>query len=632
MPYVLTGSPVLERSALSEEAQVFIPPGNLSLIVLKDGSRVQGELIRESEDEVVLRVQQSENIFVGKRVLRQDIASIGSADVTPLFAERLLAIKVPEKNSADIDFYRKLQTLLDEFVEKAPHAEDIEAIRERRESVHADLVRLEAGMEKVDGDWLPPVAAAIRNFEIYSTRLSAVESFPGYQQRPDLQEEHAALVIKRRDIARRAPQLMAERLQPLLNDRNFAEAVFETTALLRFWLDQVVESEGQAREVLGQMDFAFLLRMSERIMDSYRQAGMGSAAAPSHAPRPSDMVFIPGGYFLMGERTDNPQRDTFPMRLVYVSPFLIDRHEVSNAEYRRFVKHVENTGESWFQHPDSPPLKRHTPRGWSHSNLSRDRQPVVGVDWFDAFAYARWVLGKSRFERGEMKRLPTEAEWEKAARFSDGRTYVWGEDAPDRSMVNVPMFRRQVGMEMDRQNPPEPPPPPRNMFGCVKKQEIQPPPPTVIPDETWDVDKLLPPVALQAEADGVFKAPWKSRDVSEYGVYHMVGNAAEWVHDYYQPEAYRTASIKDPEGPDSGTRRVLRGGSFMTAGLPGLAVYQRQAQELIGGLPMAGLRCAQSLYLVKPEDLNSRRRTKLSFEELMEALREADAAGSRSSR
>ncbi len=631
MPWTLFGAPVLERGALSAEAQALIPAGNIALIVLKDGNRLQGTVIRESAEEILLRVQQSESIFVGRRVPRHDIASVSSADVAPLLAERLLAVEVSKESSAEVSFYRDLLRLLDEFIEKAPHAEAMDAVRERREAVHADLVRVEAGMEKVAGTWLPPVAASIRNFELFSSQLQAIERQPSFQQHADLKAAHAALVVKRRDIARRAPQLMAERLQPLLNARNFAEAVFETTALLRFWLDQVVASEGQAREVLGQMDFAFLLRMFERIMDSYRQAGLGAAPAPSDAARTADMVFIPGGYFLMGEKTDDPRQDTFPMRLVYVSPFLIDRYEVSNAEYRRFASHVEQTGESWFQHPDAPPLKRHTAAGWSHPHLSRDRQPVVGVDWFDAFAYARWVLGRTRFDRGEMKRLPTEAEWEKAARFTDGRTYPWGQEPPERSMVNSPVFRRQIGLEMDRQNPPEAPPPPRNMFGCVRKQDIPPPPPTVIPDETWDVDKLLPPVALQAASAGVFQPPWKSRDVSEYGVYHMAGNAAEWVQDYYDQAAYQTAPIKDPQGPVSGAVRVLRGGAFMT-GAPALAVYRRQGSPVAGGLPVAGFRCAQSLYLVVPADLDQRRHPRLSFEELMRALRDADGAGSAASR
>ncbi len=637
LSFGLTAAPALERSALSAAAQELIPPGHIAVIVLKDGSRIQGTLTHETEAELQLRVQQSENIFVGRRVSRDDIASVHSADVAPLLAERLLAIPPEPEISADLETYRKILALFDEFLEKAKGAEAYEAIRERRAIFHADQARVLAGMEKVDGSWLPPVAASVKNFELASRAIHALEQRPEFRTQPELQDEHTALVDKRRDIARRAPQLMAERLQPLLNAHNFAEAAFETTALLHFWVDQVVTSEGPARAVLGQMDFAFILRMFERIMDNYRRAGRGTAD-PTADSYPPDRVYIPGGYFLMGEKTDDPQRDTFPMRLVYVSPFLIDRYEVSNADYRRFVNHVEATGESWFEHPDAPPLKKHSARGWEHAQLRGDRQPVVGVDWFDAFAYARWVLGREHVEQGRMKRLPTEAEWEKAARFTDARTYPWGEESPARSAVNWPEFRSQVGQEMDRQNPPVAPEPPRSLFGCVRKKDIPPPPPTVIPAETWDVDRLLPALALEAEAEGVFRPPWKTRDVSAYGVYHMAGNAAEWVQDAYDPQTYRTAPIKDPQGPGRGGRRVFRGGSYLSdihtlstawRGHPRGAAEAAGCRETGGhsqsfGMPFIGFRCAQSLYLVKTEDADRQAQTDLSFEALMQQLRAAD--------
>lgn len=634
----------LDRSALSAAAQELIPPGKFAVIELKDGSRMQGAIIQETDAEILLRVQQTGTISASRRIPRANIASLGTDDVSPIFAEKLLALTLNPETRATPEEYRRIVSLFDEFLEKCKGAEAYENIRKRRDAFNEDLERVQAGMEPVAGVWLPPVSASIKNFELITKMIAELRKNKDFGTREDLRDQVEKLVERRRLIARRAPQLMAGRLPLLLKENNFAEAVYETTSLLQFWIQQVVTSEGSASEVLGQMDFSFILNMLEKTMEGYRQAGLGARVPSPSTPYSQDMVYIPGGYFLMGERTDDPRKDTFPMRLVYVSPFLIDKYEVSNQEYRRFVEHVKATGESWFQHPDSPPLKKHDAGGWEYAQLARDRQPVVGVDWFDAFAYARWSLGRQSFERGAMKRLPTEVEWEKAARFTDGRTYPWGEASPLGSAANWPAFRQQIGLEMDRQNPPEAPPPPRNMFGCVRKQDVQPPPPTVMPTETWNVDQLLPVSALEAQTKGVFTPPWKTEDISAYGVYHMAGNVAEWVQDYYTTNYYWTSPIKDPVGPERGEARVLRGGSYLDSATelntwwrghprnPLEASGRKSAagQGFAAGMPFIGFRCAQSLYLVKPDDQDPYRRPPPSFEELMKQLRALDAAGSSS--
>jgi hypothetical protein len=89
------------------------------------------------------------------------------------------------------------------------------------------------------------------------------------------------------------------------------------------------------------------------------------------------MVFVPGGFFLMGRESSDSRQDDFPLRVIYVSPFLIDKCEVTNAEYRKFVEHVKKTGDSTMEHPDAPPLKEHGAEGWKHQNLAGDRQPVM---------------------------------------------------------------------------------------------------------------------------------------------------------------------------------------------------------------------------------------------------------------
>lgn len=140
--------------------------------------------------------------------------------------------------------------------------------------------------------------------------------------------------------------------------------------------------------------------------------------------RDHDMVEVKSGVFTLGSERGN--HDEKPVRKIETKGFWIDRHEVTCAQYQRFLEDVRKNGHKWC-HPSEPPHKDHTPYhtyawalkfSWIGGQPPRGMgdQPVVLVDWYDAQAYANWAG----------KRLPTEDEWEIAARGSDGREYPWG--------------------------------------------------------------------------------------------------------------------------------------------------------------------------------------------------------------
>ncbi|MFC1439727.1 SUMF1/EgtB/PvdO family nonheme iron enzyme [Streptacidiphilus sp. N1-10] len=133
------------------------------------------------------------------------------------------------------------------------------------------------------------------------------------------------------------------------------------------------------------------------------------------------MVLVPAGSFRAGsvgssdcsfgmDDTDNPPRE------LETSSFLIDRTAVTNQRYQEFLAEV--TGTTEFDHPDAPPGRDHLPAHRHDPRFNSPELPVVGVDWYDAWAFTRWAGGD----------LPSEEQWEKAARGTDGRTHPWGND------------------------------------------------------------------------------------------------------------------------------------------------------------------------------------------------------------
>ena len=222
---------------------------------------------------------------------------------------------------------------------------------------------------------------------------------------------------------------------------------------------------------------------------------------------PESMVLVSEGWFWMGQ--DEEPRKNRPRRRVYLDAFAIDRTEVTNASFAEHLMAVEYVGAAWDvnwlrQHPD---------------------QPVVGVLWEEAEAFCRWAG----------KRLPTEAEWEKAARGLDARRYPWGDDW-DSSRANI----AESGL------------------GAV--------------------------VPVGSSPDGA----------SPYGALDMAGNAAEWVADYFDPEYYTSAPQRNPKGPQAVLDHVLRGGSWDSSAIYAQTFYRDSSHSARPNLRV-GFRCALSL-------------------------------------
>ncbi len=233
------------------------------------------------------------------------------------------------------------------------------------------------------------------------------------------------------------------------------------------------------------------------------------------------MVFIPGGEFIMGQTEEEKQwllkelgeekyrldfADEGPARKIYVSSFWISKYKVTNRQYVRFLMEAGVDHRNGCMNNQCIEIRQDDPESYIKGSKGHyyvvegyENYPVTEISWYGAVQYCRWLASKT----GLNFRLPTEAEWEKAARGTDGRWFPWGNKLPDCSLANYK-----------------------------------------------DCGSYIKPVGAYPEA------------ASPYGVEDMAGNLWDWIHDWYFLDYYKFQPKKDPTGPPPATNRSLRGGSW----------------------------------------------------------------------
>ena len=280
---------------------------------------------------------------------------------------------------------------------------------------------------------------------------------------------------------------------------------------------------------------------------------IGYQPSASAALRVDDMVMVPAGEFTIGASVESGGLpDERPLRLIYLSAFWIDRYEVTNAVYQQFV---QATGHQAPANP-APALTL-----WEHNAPlpGIEQHPVVNVSWLDAVAFCRWAN----------KRLPTEAEWEKAARGTDGRTYPWGNEWNFENGNSASYWARQTVQFAD--------------------------------STEWDAFWVKGVGAAISKEKGlkgeILTLPVGSfpAGASPYGVLDMAGNAAEWVQDWYNPNDYRTAPLTNPQGPERGAIKAMRGGSWLKPAIS-LRTTDRDWGTMDSRPSGTGFRCARDAY------------------------------------
>ncbi|GJQ60130.1 MAG: hypothetical protein D8M57_15025 [Candidatus Scalindua sp. AMX11] len=269
---------------------------------------------------------------------------------------------------------------------------------------------------------------------------------------------------------------------------------------------------------------------TKRIGD--RKAQM-EASLKKNREKWEEMVLVPASDFTMGSSAEDFIQEEMPQHTVFLDTYYIDKYEVTNAQYWEFLEYITRTDDHSKCYPGEPLNKNHIPgvpfKGYEYKYYNYPDYPVKRVDWYDAYAYAAWAG----------KRLPTEAEWEKAARGTDGRRFPWG---------NV-----------------------------------------------WEVKNC------NVGPEGILTVGSYEQGDSVYGCSDMTGSLSEWCNDWYHPSYYYESPKKNPTGPTKKTgKRVIRGGSLYAQGVYKMRCAVRMFGEPGERNKSVGFRCAKDV--VAPSD------------------------------
>src|SRR5262245_14847973 len=279
---------------------------------------------------------------------------------------------------------------------------------------------------------------------------------------------------------------------------------------------------------------------------------VAAASRPASRALPSvvndghgDYVYVPAGAFKMGDNFADGESRERPVHIVELDAFYIAKYEMTNGEWKKFLN------DPGYDDPKVWPGGRVVPKDqnpyWNDAQNhgggtpATDNYPALSVNWDSAVAYCNWLSAKT----GKKYRLPTESEWEKAARGADQRRYPWGNKI-DPSFANY--------INADRSN-------------------------------------TIAPVGFYA--GGKHGQVQTHNNASPYGAYDMAGNLLEWCSDWYGRDYYSVSPRKNPKGPDKGAYRVLRGGMFVEEAF-NLRSYARSAAwPSFQGYRMVGFRAVR---------------------------------------
>lgn len=241
-----------------------------------------------------------------------------------------------------------------------------------------------------------------------------------------------------------------------------------------------------------------------------------------------DYVYVPAGAFKMGDNFGDGEARERPVHVVELDAFYIGKYEMTNGEWRKFRDDPGYDDAKFWPGGRVMPKDQipywNDARNHGGGTPGSDEYPVMGVNWDAATAYCAWLSAQT----GKKYRLPTEAEWEKAARGTDQRKYPWG-NTIDHSYARYT---------------------------------------TDSPFET-----AMPVGYYDGSRHGDIQT---HSNASPYGAFDMAGNVMEWCQDWYGKNYYSVSPRKNPKGPETGSYRVVRGGSFFMDPLD-LRTYGRSA-------------------------------------------------------